>query len=587
MAWILAIYELLPRYRTLAKPLAVTLASLAALLIAEKMGVAQQAPSQPRYDTRQTEKSLEALQLGHGGAAGSPVRLPSSPKAEPTRRNSKPLFKLTSVVVEGSKTVAAGAIDEIYRSYIGKKVSQADLAAIAEAITEAYRGAGYHLTRAFVPPQDVKNGRIRVKVVEGYIGDVVIRGDGADRFGVRLLLAPVVGERPSQLKTLERQLMLINDSPGVRIVDTVLEEIGKASGKFRLVVSIQTWEIFQAFGFDNQGTSAVGPLEAYSTTAFNSSFFPGDTFVVNASTTPNSVREFGFGKLAYDVPIGTNGVRIGADALYSNVAPGDGRRQTNTNSETKTLEVKGSVVPIETRKSSLWLTAVAGITDSLERDSAGMHYDDHLRTLGLIADYKLNDRFAGWNYLTLAFRQGFTILGASQKDDDLLSRAGASGNFSIFDFAFSRYQPLSDVWSVKVSASGQWASGPLLISQQFYLGDSFYGPGYYSGDSGIWAYGEMRFDQSVSNAVLKGYEIYGFFDKGAVWSFNNDGQILSIASAGAGIRFFLADQWQAGVGFAVPVHAGTTANDSHGVRFLFTLSNSFKLCPQRAQLRCT
>ena len=64
------------------------------------------------------------------------------------------------------------------------------------------------------------------------------------------------------------------------------------------------------------------------------------------------------------------------------------------------------------------------------------------------------------------------------------------------------------------------------------------------------------------------------------------GQILSIASAGAGVRFFLADDWQAGVGFAVPVHAGTTANDVNATRFLFTLAKSLKLCPQQPQMRC-
>ena len=80
----------------------------------------------------------------------------------------------------------------------------------------------------------------------------------------------------------------------------------------------------------------------------------------------------------------------------------------------------------------------------------------------------------------------------------------------------------------------------------------------------------MRFDQPVSNDILKGYQLYGFFDKGAVWSFNNNGQVLlPIASAGAGIRFFLADQWQAGIGLAVPVHAGTTVNDVNGVRAIY------------------
>jgi hemolysin activation/secretion protein len=148
-------------------------------------------------------------------------------------------------------------------------------------------------------------------------------------------------------------------------------------------------------------------------------------------------------------------------------------------------------------------------------------------------------------------------------------------------------QQLSDVWSVKAYVNGQWAGGPLLISQQFYLGDAAYGPGFYSGDSGIYGYAELRFDQPVSNSILKSYQIYGFFDKGAVWSFNNNRQILSLASVGAGIRFFLADQWQAGIGLAVPVHAGTTANDVNNVRAIFSLSKAFQFCPHRPQMRCS
>src|ERR1019366_3453844 len=160
------------------------------------------------------------------------------------------------------------------------------------------------------------------------------------------------------------------------------------------------------------------------------------------------------------------------------------------------------------------------------------------RYVSLTADYKLQDNFSGWNYLSITARQGLPILGSSNKDDDLLSRQDAPQNFSLLDFSFSRLQKLSDIWSVKISATGQWASGPLLISQQFYLGDSAYGPGFYSGDSGIAGYGEIRFDQTVSNDILKGFQLYGFFDKGAVWSFNNNGQILSIASTGAAFVSF-------------------------------------------------
>ena len=545
---------------------------------------AQQSASPPRYDPRQTEKKIEDLEAGQERTKPA-VRLPGIPKTE-VSASTKPLFKLRAVSVEGASTISGDALAEIYKPFLGKTVSQADLLAIAGGMTDLYRASGYSLSRAIIPPQDIKSGRIRVKIIEGYIVAVTLKGDDVDRFWIRPLLDRVVGERPSQLRTLERQLLLANDIPGVQVADTALEEIGRLSGKFRLIVRVKTWRIFTALGIDNQGAAAVGPYEAFATAGFNSYFLHGDNLSLSASSTPLAAREFAFGRLSYDAPVGIDGARMGFNALYSNVAPGDARQLVNNHSITETYEVKGSVVPLETRKSSLWLTGIFGFSDNSERDNYGMIYKDHLRYVSLTADYKLQDGFAGWNYLSVTGRQGLTILGASSKDDDLLSRDGASGNFSLLNFSFSRLQQLSDVWSVRASVNGQWAGGPLLISQQFYLGDAAYGPGFYSGDSGIAAYGEMRFDQSVANDILKGYQLYGFFDKGAVWSFNNDGQVLSIASAGAGIRFFLAEQWQAGVGFAVPVHAGTTANDYHNVRFLFTLSNSFKLCPQRPQMRC-
>jgi hemolysin activation/secretion protein len=545
---------------------------------------AQQPAAPPRYDPRQTEKKIENLEAGQDRAKPS-VRLPGIPKTE-VRASTKPLFKLRAVSVEGASAIAGDALAETYKSFLGKTVSQADLVAIADAMTDLYRASGYSLSRAIIPPQDIKNGHIRVKVIEGYIVAVTLKGDDVDRFWIRPLLERVIGERPSQQKTFERQLLLANDIPGVQVADTAFEEIGRLSGKFRLIVQLKTWRIFAALGVDNQGAAAVGPYEAFATAGFNSYFLRGDNLSLSASSTPFAMREFAFGRLSYDAPVGTDGARMGFNALYSNVAPGDARQLVNNHSITETFEVKGSVVPLETRKSSLWLTGIFGFSDNSERDNLGMIYKDHLRYVGLTADYKLQDRFAGWNYLSVTARQGLTILGASSKDDDLSSRDGASGNFSLLNFSFVRLQQFSDVWSVKASVNGQWAGGPLLISQQFYLGDAAYGPGFYSGDSGVYGYGEMRFDQSVSNDILKGYQLYGFLDKGATWSFNNDGQVLSIASAGAGIRFFLAEQWQAGVGFAVPVHAGTTANDFHGVRVLFTLSNSFKLCPQRPQMRC-
>jgi len=71
-----------------------------------------------------------------------------------------------------------------------------------------------------------------------------------------------------------------------------------------------------------------------------------------------------------------------------------------------------------------------------ENDVFGPIYNDHIRAVTLTSDYRLQDNFGGNNYLTLAYRQGLDILGASHRDDDFLSRDGASGKFSALNFWF-------------------------------------------------------------------------------------------------------------------------------------------------------
>jgi hemolysin activation/secretion protein len=553
---------------------------------ASNSGQAQQATHQPRPDPQQAEKHLDAIQTEQSRANRPAIPIPGVAKPE-APASTKPLFKLTAVSVEGAGMIPTEQISATYRSHIGTTVSQADLTAITGMISKLYRDAGYHLSRAIVPPQDIKGGRIRIQVIEGQIAEIVVKGNGAEQFGVRSLLDAVIDERPSRLKTLERQLLLMNDVPGVRVADTALEEIGKASGRFRLTVTVETWRIYSAQGLDNLGASAVGPLEAYSAAAFNSYFIGGDSLGVNLSTVPNAMRELAFGRLSYDAPVARDGARLGASVLYSDIWPGDERRQLDTHTQTETYELKGSVVPLETRKSSLVLTATADLSEVSERDTLETSYRDHLRIVGLTADYKLQDELGGWNYLTLVLHQGINVFGASQQGDALLSRSDASNNFSVLDFSATRYQKFSDIWSLKLAASGQWASAPLLTSQQFYLGGAAYGPGYYSGDNGIAGSVELRFDQTLKHELLKGYQLYGFMDRGGVWNYGaGTDDILSLSSVGAGVRFYLVDRLQAGVAIAAPVHYRTTADEVRDLRVLFSLSNSIKICPERAQMNC-
>ncbi|MGQ0684114.1 ShlB/FhaC/HecB family hemolysin secretion/activation protein [Bradyrhizobium sp.] len=554
------------------------------------ISVSAHAQQTPGVDVRQLERRFDAQESdqtpdGRRGAAVPRVER-SETSADPT-----PIVVLRNVSLTGARAIPPARLAGAWQPFIGRKVSQADLVRIAADIGEAYRGAGFHLSRAIVPPQDIAGGTVRFEVIEAAISELALKGEGAERFGIRALLDPVLAEHPSRLATLERQLMLVNGRPGVRITDTQIEEIGTASGHFRLVLSVKTWHVYAFLGVDNLGSSAVGPWQSYATAAYNSMLTPGDTLALNLSTTPGDPRQLRFARLSYDAPVGVDGLRIGASGLYSEVWPGDWRRLFADNTKTEAFELRASIIPLQSQKQTLTLTLTAGFSNVAERDFFGPFYSDAIRTLSLNGDYRLQDNFRGTNYLTVNWRQGLDILGASGNNDPWASVSGASPSFSALNYWFTRYQTLSDSWSVKLASAGQVASGPMYLSQQFYLGGLAFGRGYgaaeISGDNGIAGSLELRFDHKLNYKYLTGFQLYSFVDSGLVWWDGlspSDGTALT--SAGGGVRLFLGRDLQADLGVAVPLGYRAPDNFARHPRFLFTLSNAFRLCPERATTRC-
>jgi hemolysin activation/secretion protein len=559
-------------------------------LYASLPAFAQQA-AVPTYDPRQFDRRSSSEETERSTAARTRLPMPKLASQEAPPADTRPLFVLRNVSVAGASAIPDDRFTATYQRYLGKHVSQADLAAIATGIGDIYREAGFHLSRAIIPPQDIKGGTIHVKVIEGSIVDVDLKGQGAEEFGVRRMIAPALDEQPSRLATLERRLMLINTTPGVRILDTALEEIGNASGRFRLTVSVKTWHVYTSFGIDNLGASGVGPWESYATVAFNSAFMPGDTLAVNLSTTPGDPRQLALGRLSYETPIGTDGWKVGISGLYSDVWPGDYRHAYADNTATESWQLRTSITPIQSQRSSLTLTGAFDYTDASEHDIYGDIYRDHVRNLTLSADYRVQDNFGGSNYLTASVRQGMNVLGASASGGDIVSHLGASPTFTAVNAWFTRYQTLTDAWSLKISGAGQVASGPLYLSQQFYLGGAAFGRGYgaaeISGDNGMAGTLEVRFDQKLNSKFLTGYQIYSFVDSGVAWNAGyryTDG--ISLVSIGGGVRFFLPSNTQADLSLAAPLSYRAPDNPSRDLRVLLSLSSALELCPTRASTRC-
>lgn len=131
---------------------------------------------------------------------------------------------------------------------------------------------------------------------------------------------------------------------------------------------MKTWHLYTWVGLDNLGSWSVGPWQGYGTSAFNSYLLPGDSFVLNLSSIANDPRELGFGRLGYEAPIGIDGLRLGASALYSQARPGDNRRLTSDATTTQSVEIHGSIVPLLSQHESMTLTVAAAFSNVSERD---------------------------------------------------------------------------------------------------------------------------------------------------------------------------------------------------------------------------
>ena len=235
---------------------------------------------------------------------------------------------------------------------------------------------------------------------------------------------------------------------------------------------------------------------------------PGDTLAVNLSTTPGDPRQLALRpdvlRCARSAP---TALRVGASGLYSEVWPGDCRRPVSRQHQDRSVRAaRQHRRRCRSQRSTLTLTVATGFSaTSPSSDMFGPIYNDRIRTVSLNADYRLQDNFGGTNYLTVNWRQGLDILGASHKTTISCRVTARPPKFSALNFWFTRYQTITDAWSLKLASAGQLASGPLFLSQQFYLGGVAFGRGYgaaeISGDNGIAGSLELRFDQKLSYQI--------------------------------------------------------------------------------------
>jgi hemolysin activation/secretion protein len=487
---------------------------------------------------------------------------------------------LRDVVIEGNAAIDSETLKAQFASLIGHEVSLSQVFSATQAITKLYVDRGYALCLAYIPAQDIENGVVKIRVVEGYIESIDVTTDDAQ-------LARIVSgygdnikaSRPLKTAVLERYLLLANDLPGVR-VRSVVDKGSGAPGAMKMILRVEHRQWEPSLSFDNRGTKALGPERGRIDLVVNGLLSARDRLSVTYMRGVDD-DELDYFAGSFSLALNSEGSVLSFEGSNTNSQPG-----TNDLSaiefETRGLVVSARLFHPFIRSRAQNLSAEFGLTfKDLQGDILGLpNSDDRLSVLSLTSHYDLLDAWNGISAFDLILSQGVDALDATDATNPFPSRIGADSEFTRLELSVSRVQHLTDNLEFYVAASGQYADSALLSSEQCGYGGTRYGRAFdsfeISGDHCAMAQVEFRYQLTPFVDALDYLQLYTFADAGWV---HRRGLILpgefqneDAQSAGAGVRFGMFEHMDASVEYTDPLGTPVSLENSDDGRVFFSLT---------------
>ncbi|MBT6537300.1 MAG: ShlB/FhaC/HecB family hemolysin secretion/activation protein, partial [Rhodospirillaceae bacterium] len=296
-------------------------------------------------------------------------------------------FTLAAVSLLGVVTLSAEDLAPSYEDYLARVVTTADAAEIANQITAIYRREGYALSRAFVPPQTIDTGVLTVQVAEGSVTEVVFEGIDDAPVDLAPYARAIREERPLTLDTLERNILLMGDLPGISVARSDLDEDEEGSGAFRLTVVVDYDAVDGTAYADNRGTPSVGRLQSWLSGGTNSLLGLGERLQAGLFTVPNQPEELLYKEVSYLQPLGSAGTEALVSASHSAIDAGSSSGELNTESESYRFSLRLSHPIIRSRTENLWINGFAEYRNAEEDQSGAENFDDRLRVVRARLNY--------------------------------------------------------------------------------------------------------------------------------------------------------------------------------------------------------
>jgi len=414
--------------------------------------------------------------------------------------NNLPKIKVTDFAIVGNREIDTDSLMAQVAGAAGKDMSLAELEVVTSKLTHYYRVKGYFVARVYVPAQQVVDGKVTLRVVEGNYGQFILKNESLVRDDiVQGLLDDVKKYDIVSLDTLERAMLIINDTPGVKVTRADVMP-GQKVGTSDFAVDTAATKAKNGFvTYDNYGSVYTGEHRLSFNADFNSPTERGDRLSLSGMTTNRTGLLNG--RVAYSNLLMPNGLRGEVSAAHTQYSLG------NTYAS---LDAKGTADVVDATL-TYPLRRIRAQTVELSLNVASKSLEDKINSTSTVTPKTANTMTAGVNVRDEREVLGFdgltqanfavTVGDLKINNDAALATdaAGANtvGNFSKAVLTLSRVSLLPDSYTLTTSLRSQAAlkNKNLDSSERMSV----------SGSSGVW--GHPAGELIGSNATLAKVEL--------------------------------------------------------------------------------
>jgi len=452
--------------------------------------------------------------------------LPRAPEPRPALGAPGLKLVVNGFRVTGNTIYPETLLLEQVKDFVGKEQTIDGLNDAATKVRAYYRERGYFLVQAYLPQQEIKGGVVEIAIIEARIGKVALNLKEGTRYSEGLVRGIIEkhlieGSIITEV-SLETPLLMLNDLPNA----TVTSEIkpSQTIGAADLVISVSDspgW-LSGSVDFDNYGNRFTGAYRAGVSFSVSNPLALGDQLSYRGFTTD---EQMGFYRVAYVVPVGYWGTRIGASYATFHYELGKDFLNTLSHGVGSVDTVYAFHPIIRTRGANLiaqFAHERKRLNDRVETTLSNVDRIIASSKLGVVGDFRDGFFGGGLNSFSYTITEGNAIINqaAVLTVDQSATGAKSAGRFAKQNFEFRRLQKLTDNATLLLALQGQTASKNLMSAERFSLGGSSgvraYPTGEALGDTGWIVQAEVRYLVPGFKVGQGDVSLSGFWDQGWV-----------------------------------------------------------------------